>query len=90
MDEAFWPAALAIAAGFLRAHAELLDAEASLATRTSSTSHPTLLQFVACDAAKIINPVGSASRGLRSMRPSTGPTSQWPADSSTVELPSGH
>ncbi|MEZ5342630.1 MAG: ankyrin repeat domain-containing protein [Acidimicrobiales bacterium] len=61
MDEVFWPAALAIATGDLGALADLLDADPTLATKSSSTSHPTLLHFVACDAAKIVNPIGAAS-----------------------------
>ncbi len=44
-------------------HAELralLAADAELVSRPSSVSHPTLLQFVACEASQLPDPVGSA------------------------------
>lgn len=38
----------------------ILDDDPSWATRRSSSSHPTLLQMIACEAANIENPTGSA------------------------------
>lgn len=61
MDEAFGPAALAIFGGELDELRSLLALEPDLATRRSSVSHPTLLQFVACDAEHMPDPVGAAT-----------------------------
>ena len=59
MDEDFGPAALAIVIGDADELATLLDADPGLATRTSTVSHPTLLQLVACEAANIEDPIAS-------------------------------
>lgn len=61
MDEGFGPAALAIYAGDIDQLQGLLAADSGLATRTSSVSHPTLLQLVACEEANITDPVGAAA-----------------------------
>ena len=61
MDEGFGPAALAIFGGELDELRSLLANEPDLATRRSSVSHPTLLQFVACDAEHMPDPVGAAT-----------------------------
>ncbi len=60
MDEEFGPAALAIYAGEVDALADMLKEDRGLATRTSSCSHPTLLQLVACEEPDVADPVGAA------------------------------
>jgi uncharacterized protein len=60
VDSEFGPAATAIYIGDLQALADLLTADPGIATRTSSCSHPTLLQLVACDASDIADAVGAA------------------------------
>lgn len=60
MDESFGPAALAIYAGDMDSLGALLLEDPGLATRTSSVSHPTLLQLVACEAAQLPQPADAA------------------------------
>ncbi len=60
MEERFGSAALAIAAGDLEALERVLVDEPELISRPSTVSHPTLLQFVACEAANLPDPVGAA------------------------------
>lgn len=60
VDENFGPAALAIYAGDMDGLGALLLEDPGLATRTSSVSHPTLLQLVACEAAQLPRPVDAA------------------------------
>lgn len=60
MDAEFGPAAMAIFTGDLDLLRRLLSHDPDLATRTSSVSHPTLLQLVACEEPKIVDPVGAA------------------------------
>lgn len=62
MDAEFGPAAAAIFVGDLDALGELLSADPGLALRRSSSSHPTLLQLVACEELNIADPVGAAQR----------------------------
>jgi Ankyrin repeats (many copies) len=59
VDEEFLPAAMAIVAGDLTALARLLADDPGLATRRSTVSHPTLLQLVACEEPKILDPIGA-------------------------------
>ncbi len=60
MDERFGPAAMAIILGDNEALHDLVTADADLITVPSSVSHPTLLQFVACEASNLPDPVGAA------------------------------
>ncbi|MEZ5228636.1 MAG: hypothetical protein R2710_18785 [Acidimicrobiales bacterium] len=60
MEERFGPAAMAILAGNLAELADLVTADAELITRPSAVSHPSLLQFVACEAAQLPDPAGAA------------------------------
>ncbi len=60
MDPEFETAAIAIYAGDLADLDRELTANPGLVTARSSTSHPTLLQLVACDAADLVDPVGAA------------------------------
>jgi ankyrin repeat protein len=65
VDSEFGPAAIAIYTGDLQALADLLADDPGLATRTSSCSHPTLLQLVACESSGIADPVGAARLLMR-------------------------
>ncbi|MEZ5379184.1 MAG: ankyrin repeat domain-containing protein [Acidimicrobiales bacterium] len=60
VEERFGPAAMAILAGNLAELADLVTADAELITRPSAVSHPSLLQFVACEAAQLPDPAGAA------------------------------
>jgi hypothetical protein len=60
VDPHFRDAALAIYAGDPAELRRVLDATPGLATERSSTSHPTLLQLVACEAAALPDPTASA------------------------------
>ena len=60
MDDSFASAATAIYAGDVSGLAALIEADPGLATRVSSSGHPTLLQLVACDAPKIVEPIEAA------------------------------
>ncbi len=60
MDDIFEAPAMAIILSDLDALGALLAEDASWATRQSSVGHPTLLQMIACEAANIENPTGSA------------------------------
>ena len=73
MDEEFGPAAIAIALGDLDELARLLSADPALASRPSTVSHPTLLQFVACEEANIVDPVGAARLLMRAGAPTAPP-----------------
>lgn len=60
MDEEFGDPAMAIYLGDVDRLRSLLEEDATLATRISSRSHPTLLQLVACEANQLPDPVGVA------------------------------
>ncbi len=60
MNSKFHPAMAAIVAGNLAELKTLIDKDPSLATATSSTSHPTLLQCVVLDADKFANKIEMA------------------------------
>jgi ankyrin repeat protein len=60
MDVKFHPAIRAIKSGDLDGLRALMDQDRSLATATSSTSHPTLLQCLALDAVNVPNKVEMA------------------------------
>ncbi len=60
MDPEFEVAAIAIYGGELVDLDRELTANPGLVARRSSRGHPTLLQFVACEEANLVDPVGSA------------------------------
>lgn len=60
MDDVFSDIAMAIILGDIEGLEATLAEDPGWATKTSSVSHPTLLQFVACDAASLPDPVGAA------------------------------
>lgn len=60
MDPEFGTAAIAIYTGDIGALKDELAAHPELVTKRSSCSHPTLLQFIACDGNDIVEPVASA------------------------------
>ncbi|MGH1505507.1 MAG: ankyrin repeat domain-containing protein [Acidimicrobiales bacterium] len=73
MDKSFGPATLAIYAGDMDSLGTLLFDDPGLATRTSSVSHPTLLQLVACEAAQLPQPVDAALVLVEAGSAMTGP-----------------
>lgn len=73
MDAEFAEAAMAIVVSDHDALRELLQADPGLATRQSSVSHPTLLQLVACEAANLVDAVGSARVLVAAGAPIDGP-----------------
>ena len=73
MDEVFEPAAVAIYTGEVDQLRALLAADPALASRTSSVSHPTLLQLVACEEPNIIDPVGAATALVEAGAPTHSP-----------------
>ncbi len=60
MDPSFYPAIVALHAGDLAALRALVASDPALATRRSSSSHPTLLQMVACEASTLPDALGAA------------------------------